>query len=98
MLIPEGAQRAASNIDIRTSCGMSSPVKARGDQRCRKIGSMSWSAVRPLCVRAKGSALADVGDRRDLHQEVGLDQAALDAEPRRLVAREVLRIDLVDRR
>ena len=36
-----GAQRAASNRLISTSSGMASPVKARGDQRLRKIGSMS---------------------------------------------------------
>ncbi len=37
-------------------------------------------------------------DRRDLYQRFRLHQPALDAEPRRLIAREILGIDRVQRR
>ena len=44
--IADGAQRAASRRPISVSTGSSSPVKARGDQRSWKSGSIECSGVR----------------------------------------------------
>jgi hypothetical protein len=64
-------------------------------RRRRGHGPRSTGRRRFRC--ASTASLADMGDRGDLDHEAGLHQAALDAVAGRLVAGEVLGIDLVDR-
>jgi hypothetical protein len=45
VFLDDGAQRAASKRLMSTSSLKSSPVKARGDQRRKKRGSMAWAGV-----------------------------------------------------
>src|SRR5512140_776874 len=54
----DGAQRAASKSDIRVASGISSPVKARGDQRSTKSGSTECSGALARAAAADGMVAA----------------------------------------
>ena len=79
-LLEDGAHRAASRIVTRSASSIGSPVKAGGDERSRKIGSIGRSGWRLLLVGI--SHVSYPPSRRHLCRCEGLAfNPDLDSEP-----------------